>query len=394
MRLVVAIVSLLLGLGCSPRVLVVGLDGATWKVLEPLMEAGYLPNLEQVVSQGSRFDLDCVPADPRTACFCPPVWASIATGQPFLKHGMGSFNNWSTQRQVPALWSVLHEHGGRSTLIAYRGTWPPEASQDLVITETGALVAGEQLYDAWPIGDYLGKGLSLLYTKPSDLLERLGVLPSTALPGERQPAWLPFAEDRVSMEALLRIAGLQSQEEPWDRRADLTMVLLHSIDRVEHIAWKTIQSREGAPIDLGALFATADDWDGPVFRPGPFGFGPLAAPYQEVDEWLGELFETIDYDYVVLVSDHGMTALTNGPGLPGAHDPRHPESHVGILSVTGHGVLAGGHLGSASVLDVAPTVAHLLGLPVADDLPGRVLVEAFEPGREVYLPVETVPSWD
>ena len=110
---------------------------------------------------------------------------------------MGSFNNWSTERQAPALWSVLHEHGGRSTLIAYRGTWPPEASQDLVITETGALVAGEQLYDAWPIGDYLGKGLSLLYTKPSDLLERLGVLPSTALPGERQflgahmyPTWM------------------------------------------------------------------------------------------------------------------------------------------------------------------------------------------------------------
>ena len=52
------------------------------------------------------------------------------------------------------------------------------------------------------------------------------------------------------------------------------------------------------------------------------------------------------------------------------------------------------HLGDASVLDVAPTVAHLLGLPVARDLPGEVLSQAFRPGGVLSFPVREVESWE
>ena len=56
-------------LGCAPRVLVVGLDGANWTIVDPLIDAGYLPTLGGLVEAGARYDLDCVPAAPSAACF-------------------------------------------------------------------------------------------------------------------------------------------------------------------------------------------------------------------------------------------------------------------------------------------------------------------------------------
>ncbi len=52
----------------------------------------------------------------------------------------------------------------------------------------------------------------------------------------------------------------------------------------------------------------------------------------------------------------------------------------GILALTGPGVFrAGVELPKANILDVAPTLLYALGLPLPEDLDGRVLEEAFEP---------------
>ena len=50
-------------------------------------------------------------------------------------------------------------------------------------------------------------------------------------------------------------------------------------------------------------------------------------------------------------------------------------------------------LPAGSVLDIAPTVLHLLGLPIARDLEGRVLAEAFETPREVEAGIEFVDTY-
>jgi len=46
-----------------------------------------------------------------------------------------------------------------------------------------------------------------------------------------------------------------------------------------------------------------------------------------------------------------------------------------------------------SLLDVAPTLAYLLELPVADDLPGDVVTAAFAPEHLAAKPIRRVPSW-
>jgi hypothetical protein len=304
---------LLLGLGCgAPRVLVVGLDGATWAVMDPLIDAGHLPNIGSLVRAGATFDLDCVPAAPTIPCLCPPVWTSVVTGHPVGKHRITGFNTPSSVRRVKALWSVLAEHGGKSRLLAYRGTWPPEHSGGVVLTEPGAIAAGRELFDSIGTASHPGFAEPDTLARPTDLLEQLGVLPASTPPSDRLPAWEPFAMDRVSMDTLLRLE-LRERDQPREGAgAELTVILLHSPDKSEHLSWNAIQDVMGAPIHVPVLLALAAAWDGPVWNDEPVPWSNVPDQYLEIDEWLGQLLSATTYDYVVFVSDHGMRAARRG----------------------------------------------------------------------------------
>src|SRR5213078_4544355 len=61
-----------------------------------------------------------------------------------------------------------------------------------------------------------------------------------------------------------------------------------------------------------------------------------------------------------------------------------------IFCMKGPGVRRGERIYGASVLDVAPTVLHLFGLPSGTDMDGKVLINAFE--DHTMRPL--IPSWD
>jgi tetratricopeptide (TPR) repeat protein len=64
--------------------------------------------------------------------------------------------------------------------------------------------------------------------------------------------------------------------------------------------------------------------------------------------------------------------------------------HFGIFCLGSPGVLRGERIYGASVLDIAPTILHLFGLPAGKDMDGKVLINAFADRR---LPPR-IPSWD
>jgi hypothetical protein len=60
----------------------------------------------------------------------------------------------------------------------------------------------------------------------------------------------------------------------------------------------------------------------------------------------------------------------------------------------GDGVKPGATLSGASILDVAPTILYLMGLPVARDMEGRVMTEILDDEFTRVHPVTFIPSYE
>jgi len=70
----------------TPKVLIIGLDGATWDLMKPLTEKGKLPTLRKLIDEGVHGDLEST-ITPSTGL----AWVSFATGKNPGKHGCYDF---------------------------------------------------------------------------------------------------------------------------------------------------------------------------------------------------------------------------------------------------------------------------------------------------------------
>ena len=62
----------------------------------------------------------------------------------------------------------------------------------------------------------------------------------------------------------------------------------------------------------------------------------------------------------------------------------------GILLAKGPGIKPGSQVYGSRLLDIAPTILHAFGLPVGNDMEGRVLTELFQES----IPIQTIPTWE
>ena len=118
--------------------------------------------------------------------------------------------------------------------------------------------------------------------------------------------------------------------------------------------------------------------------------------YRYVDALLGEVVSASGGDRVLLVvSDHGFEAGPQGfrgrKKLLGTHQSQ--AAAVGVFAAAGGPLRQGVSLPAVSILDVAPTVLRLLDLPIAENLPGRVLTEALDPDWLSRHPERRVASY-
>jgi hypothetical protein len=111
------------------------------------------------------------------------------------------------------------------------------------------------------------------------------------------------------------------------------------------------------------------------------------------DQMLGTLLDKAGPDTtVILMSDHGFhpdhlrpRAIPEIPAGPAIE-----HSDFGIFVISGPGIVKDELLYGANVLDVAPTLLALYGLPVGEDMDGKVLQGAFQDA----FPAASIPSWD
>ena len=119
----------------------------------------------------------------------------------------------------------------------------------------------------------------------------------------------------------------------------------------------------------------------------------VAACYRYHDMMLERLLELAGEDTtVMLVSDHGFhpdhlrpDAIPKEPAGPAVE-----HSPYGIICIKGPGIKKDERIYGASVLDVTPTLLSIYGLPVGQDMDGKVLTDIYE-----HIPdIQSLPSWE
>lgn len=125
----------------SNKLLVIGLDGASFDVLDALIEKSLLPNIASLIREGARADLETT-FPPITAV----AWSSFMTGKNPGKHGIFEFVKRDHQskrelavnasfRQGRAIWDLLGDAGKRVIVHNFPCTYPPREVNGLMIAD-------------------------------------------------------------------------------------------------------------------------------------------------------------------------------------------------------------------------------------------------------------------
>lgn len=276
-------------LSAQNRVVVVGLDGATFDLITPWVQAGKLPTLARLLEESAAAPLESV-LHPFTA----QAWSSMVTGANQGKHRI--FDFWERDfhtygfrltnasfRSLPALWTLLSQAGRHVIVLNVPMTYPPEAVN-------GVLVSG------WDT-----PGMGAAFTYPAELkaeLTRLGngqpyvIVPDDWKYSTAQRADKVLSELQREIDVRFAVATNLMQREPWD----LCFFVVSAPDGAAHFLWKYHDPAH--PLHDAQQRAALFDED------------PLLQVYQRADQRLGEFLQTLPPDvYVLVVSDHGEGPL-------------------------------------------------------------------------------------
>ena len=116
-----------------------------------------------------------------------------------------------------------------------------------------------------------------------------------------------------------------------------------------------------------------------------------------IDDYIGELRAYAEPGTAFLIiSDHGMERVIK-EGSEALHSGSHAQKHPdGIIIFSGPGIKAqpSKMIEGATILDLTPTILYYLGLPVAEDMDGKVLRELFTEDFLKSRPLKLIPTYE
>jgi hypothetical protein len=388
------------------RLLVIGLDTATLDALLPLAEQGTLPFFRRMMEQGSFGQLSSLRPNRRA-----PLWATLSTGKLPYKHSVVGARIWSAPllgrdsslELLPvAPWGLLAHLGGSERrvdrrqlgaltlweLLARLGIstgvvgWPLSAPVASAEPESLRFLLGDSYFSgsgptrqvsAWP--SEIEARARLFRLRGSDLD------PAQLIPFGSPPA------DGVA-EALAR--------DQW--RASLARFLLDQPSDVDALFIRLPGLGEVTDRYFGGFLAA--EFEGRQRAPYDAAAQAVRAYYGWLDATLAGLWEQRGGGVMAIVSAYGAESA-NGWRWVWAEMSRKRSleadfhrSPDGALLLLGDGVQPHVRLSGARLVDVMPTLLYALGLPIARDLDGRVLRDAFDPAFLANHPLAFVPSYD
>lgn len=351
-------------------VVIVGVDALDWRIAEPLLEAGRLPNLAKLVARGARADLRS-----SRPMLSPLLWTTMATGRRPEDHGVCDFLAidpktgarvpiTSAFRKVPALWNIAGEAGLESAFVAWWATWPAEPVR-------GAMVSDRLAYSLAETGPAPATRLAYPPSFEKEALA-LRVQPADVDPG----LVAGFARD--AREGDERLAHLRRMLAGALTYHAIGMRLLEQDDRpLVGLYYELVDQAGHRYMHLAPpKRADVSEADHATFS------GAIDAAYALQDRFLGEIVAQAPKSAVIIVvSDHGFLSGADRPAGTADVEGQPARWHrlLGAFVAAGPPVEPGTDLGIVSVEDIAPTVLHLLGLPVGEDMPGRARLALSQP---------------
>jgi predicted AlkP superfamily phosphohydrolase/phosphomutase len=251
--------------GKLKKMILIGVDGADWRLIEPWIEDGYLENFSESVKSGAKETLmSTIPP------FTLPAWTSIFTGVNPGKHGITDnlirigkelIPASSHYRRVPLLWKVLGRHGLKSIVLNDPATYPPEPINGVMVT------------------GFLTPPNSNSYTFPPEMKDEVdkasgGYMPEydkfIAKNKEKAYNYIKLFAQKTASLALHMIKNHE-----WD----IFNVTFTSTDRLQHFYWQDKHL--------------------------------LREHYNWLDSIIGELLNIASHEEanIIIVSDHGFTPI-------------------------------------------------------------------------------------
>ncbi|HXV61111.1 MAG TPA: alkaline phosphatase family protein [Vicinamibacteria bacterium] len=306
--------------------------------------------------------LEVLDVEGRSVLELDPAFARFDLGRGFYKPEGPVVEAQSAHLRSRPVWTLAGDEGHPVGIVGYWGTWPAYPVNGYLVSSRMGL-RGRRVNTTsdltWP--PELVSEIEPLY--PS--LEEMEPVFSSLHLLDCDP---PLIEDRAAIPGVLR------QDELYVRAArkllpsmssGLFMVYFESLDVLSHayLSWK-----HGAEMRPGCRESARRIVD---------------STYELVDRWLGELIALLpEHATIVVISDHGLVPAELG----GLHSPE------GIFIASGAGIRQDRAFHGASVLDVAPTLLHLLSSPVPLAMDGKVLAQIFEPETLERAPPRYVDS--
>jgi predicted AlkP superfamily phosphohydrolase/phosphomutase len=382
------------------RLLVVGIDGAEWSVLNRLLDQGKLPNLARLIDSGVACGLRSLEPKQKS----PVIWTTIATGKYPEKHGITDYLDasggkimTSNVRTARTCWDILGEDGRKVTVVGWLVSWPAEPVNGYMVTDYFRYPPkpDRPLPEKLTYPDELLGEVEPFRVSPDDIPDedvtrfveldrRLSTEEVHRLPVPKMLAEMRALNEAEQMIASLRdfmagdrtflgVARYLMRKHP----TQVCAVYLRGVDSVSHKFWPAAH-----PGEVGFE----------VSRTEAAVFGHTVERYYEyADEMLGELLQAFgDGGTVIVCSDHGFEGPKPGQRPGGIRD----HGPVGVLVMAGKDVRSGVRISERRVEDITPTILALYGLPVADDMDGSVAVEAIADGFLRAHPVTRTATYE
>jgi len=252
------------------KIFVLGLDGVTYDLLNPMLNHGHLPNLARVISEGvSKTLISTIPA------VTPPSWTSMLTGVNPGKHGIFDFFHKDGYTAYPVtkykggspLWRTLTQHGRKGIFLNIPCCYPPDKLNG--IFTSGLLSPGEGANFVYP-DNFKNRLFELAPDYKIDAVGNLGEI-------NKEKAVSHISSITQSH---IRIAKhLLEKTKDWG----LFFMVLAGPDRLQHFYFQDILSHD------------------------PY----LLNYYNEIDQFLGYILDHVidEETYLFVVSDHGFMQL-------------------------------------------------------------------------------------